>query len=930
MVAEECVKTSRLRPQTNPLWRQLSIDGQNHREVQVNLIIDQFKNGCNLKSKGSPTRKQPAETPKSKSDLMCRKLRDKLYMVHLQNEKMKPERKFYLIAQEVGRKRQRPISCTTTTSTLNRLNSASSSSTSSQRHYPSNGMTWRQLSLNRKKMMKRIPSNSCSPINSDEYVRPTVTAKNRTAWTTPATRPASTTPATRPASTTPATRTASTTPATRTASTTPATRTASTTPATRTAWTTPATRTASTTPATRPASTTPADLGTGSREPNSSSTTRGRTSKNASITASKNASRNASMKTDTNISAKTGTKGGRIISARSGTKERCPSSERSKLESVSSNHSKQRNKTENSSFLSRSHQTSISTTLGYDIPRLGYDIPFVPKLPKKKKKKVKKRPSISDSKDEESKKTGNRTAWQLWTRTTTKIVTTQRISKLFRENSRSAESAYRKRGLRNRFKTEHGSELDDEDYVAPINRFRKVARLVQLALIFYSGEGKTSRRKETEKAAEEHHAFFDKSDKMTFLPAFDPSLYKAQRIKELIVGSDIKEILGKRPEDRTEEEIQQVLFALRTYETFAEYPLNMQERMCRKAHYLKFDTSRIILRQGDRAEWFYYVLSGTTAVSILEENKTTGSVNLRNVGYLKRGTAFGELALLHGTRRTATVSCKDAVELIAVDKEDFVQMNQLDSDEEKEHIRYCRTLPILNEWPVNLLNEATGVCNFHFFKKGTVMAKSNHDTPFIYIVKSGHVRVLTKVTKIRQKQVQGCRVRSRTASSRTPGSGLRSNRSDTSSTCSNGFRSRISSQSTNGVPPTHGSSRHMKGNLVPLISRLNVGEGTFQDVPIQPTFLQVCVLGAGDSFGLSTLVYSEEISCGIVSLGAECIEISKEFFLKNATENYLRKLKATIRPFPSEDKLQQDIQDQKLWNNYKNTVVASVLDPSSI
>ena len=139
-----------------------------------------------------------------------------------------------------------------------------------------------------------------------------------------------------------------------------------------------------------------------------------------------------------------------------------------------------------------------------------------------------------------------------------------------------------------------------------------------------------------------------------------------------------------------------------------------------------------------------------------------------------------------------------------------------------------------------------------------------------------------------------------------------------------------------------------KSYFQPLISRLNVGEGSFQDVPIQPTFLQVCVLGAGDSFvsthsfhtslvtgvfylnfrlaigwkfsqfesellanlnsdevflsninitntqGLSTLVYSEEISCGIVSLGAECIEISKEFFLKNASENYLRKLKATV------------------------------------
>ena len=59
-------------------------------------------------------------------------------------------------------------------------------------------------------------------------------------------------------------------------------------------------------------------------------------------------------------------------------------------------------------------------------------------------------------------------------------------------------------------------------------------------------------------------------------------------IQELIVGSDIKEILGKRPEDRTEEEIQQVLFALRTYETFAEYPLNMQVCNDRKSILMKY------------------------------------------------------------------------------------------------------------------------------------------------------------------------------------------------------------------------------------------------------------------------------------------------------------------------------------------------------
>ena len=38
------------------LLRQLSIDGQQYREVQVNLVIDQFKNGCNIKNKGKIVR----------------------------------------------------------------------------------------------------------------------------------------------------------------------------------------------------------------------------------------------------------------------------------------------------------------------------------------------------------------------------------------------------------------------------------------------------------------------------------------------------------------------------------------------------------------------------------------------------------------------------------------------------------------------------------------------------------------------------------------------------------------------------------------------------------------------------------------------------------------------------------------------------------
>lgn len=41
------------------------------------------------------------------------------------------------------------------------------------------------------------------------------------------------------------------------------------------------------------------------------------------------------------------------------------------------------------------------------------------------------------------------------------------------------------------------------------------------------------------------------------------------------------------------------------------------------------------------------------------------------VGEMSEGDAFGELALLHNIRRTATIICKQDSEFLRVDKPDF-------------------------------------------------------------------------------------------------------------------------------------------------------------------------------------------------------------------------------------------------------------------
>ena len=57
---------------------------------------------------------------------------------------------------------------------------------------------------------------------------------------------------------------------------------------------------------------------------------------------------------------------------------------------------------------------------------------------------------------------------------------------------------------------------------------------------------------------------------------------------------------------------------------------------------------------------------------------------------------------MHGAKRSATVTCKDNVELLAVGREDFVDIfMHAEKDKEPEHIQYMRTLDALSGWPID-------------------------------------------------------------------------------------------------------------------------------------------------------------------------------------------------------------------------------------
>ena len=73
---------------------------------------------------------------------------------------------------------------------------------------------------------------------------------------------------------------------------------------------------------------------------------------------------------------------------------------------------------------------------------------------------------------------------------------------------------------------------------------------------------------------------------------------------------------------------------------------------------------------------------------------------------------------MHGARRSATVTCKTNVELLAVSREDFIDIfMHIEKDREPEHIAFLRTIDVLRGWPLEKLpHDNPRICLFTFFR----------------------------------------------------------------------------------------------------------------------------------------------------------------------------------------------------------------------
>ena len=82
-----------------------------------------------------------------------------------------------------------------------------------------------------------------------------------------------------------------------------------------------------------------------------------------------------------------------------------------------------------------------------------------------------------------------------------------------------------------------------------------------------------------------------------------------------------------------------------------------------------FDFGDVIVREGDPADGFYILTNGRARAL-----KVTPDGEEIPLGILKPGDSFGEAALAEGGKRTATVRCSTGVDVVRLDRNDFLQL----------------------------------------------------------------------------------------------------------------------------------------------------------------------------------------------------------------------------------------------------------------
>src|SRR5438045_3565447 len=105
---------------------------------------------------------------------------------------------------------------------------------------------------------------------------------------------------------------------------------------------------------------------------------------------------------------------------------------------------------------------------------------------------------------------------------------------------------------------------------------------------------------------------------------------------------------------------------------FAAVPETELRQVAARLHPVHADTGEAVMREGDPGKACYFIATGQ--VGVLSKDIIGAPAMLATFG---RGACVGEVALVTGGTRTATVQATEPTDLLALEEADFVELQSL-------------------------------------------------------------------------------------------------------------------------------------------------------------------------------------------------------------------------------------------------------------
>lgn len=227
----------------------------------------------------------------------------------------------------------------------------------------------------------------------------------------------------------------------------------------------------------------------------------------------------------------------------------------------------------------------------------------------------------------------------------------------------------------------------------------------------------------------------------------------------------IREACKLQPDDRTEEQVTDILDFVRDVKFFSELTSLQQRTLCRTMAIETYGPRHTIFALGDIGNKYYIILSGSVSVQIpsptascpnsYPEHQARCDCKNRHVEvatFLSKGTGFGELALQSSEPRTATIITGEPTEVLVTTAADYEKyagkFHRLFIEQRVKFLRQCPLIETALQSNMISLQDLAGMAdclNEKSLHGHEIVVRQGEPVESMIFVKSGSLAMLRLV-----------------------------------------------------------------------------------------------------------------------------------------------------------------------------------------